>query len=81
MHGVPGMLGPRLDVHVPVADEVPDRLGVVGQERRRGAEEPLPPGRCRGVVAGGGCPEPIHGHDLMLGVTVLRAWSSSPLLS
>ena len=41
--GVPGMLGRHPDEHVPVAGELPHRLGVVRKERRRSAEKP--PGR------------------------------------
>lgn len=60
------MLGPHLDEQVPVVGELPHRLGVVGQERRRSAEEPLVPGRRRGVVADRDTREQIHGHGIML---------------
>src|SRR5215472_18013321 len=41
VHGVPGMFGPLDDVHRPVLGEFPHRLGVVGEERWRGAEQPF----------------------------------------
>src|ERR1035438_1364838 len=52
-YGVPGMPGPHHDVQVPVVSEFPHRLGVVRQERWRGAEESLVPGRRRGVIEDG----------------------------
>jgi hypothetical protein len=51
---------------MPVLGDLPHRLGVVRQERRWGAEEPLVPGHRRGVVADGDPREQIYGHDVML---------------
>jgi hypothetical protein len=69
MHGVPGMPGPHHDVHVPVVGKLPYRLGVVRQERRRAAEEPLVPGRCRRLVADGDARKQIYCHEVMLGAS------------
>src|SRR5205823_5267623 len=66
VHGVPGMFGPHVDVHVPMVGELPHRLRVVGQERRRGAEESLVPGHRRGVITDGDAREQIYGHEVML---------------
>jgi hypothetical protein len=67
VHGVSGMLGPHHDVHIAVICELPYRLGVVGQERWRCAEESLVPGRRCMVVADWDAREQVHGHEVMLG--------------
>jgi len=61
VYGVPGMLRPYLDEHVPVIGELPHRLGVARQERRRSTEESLLPGYRRDVVADGDAREQIYG--------------------
>jgi hypothetical protein len=60
------MLPPHLDEHEPVIGELPHRFGVVGQERRGGAEKSLVPGHRRGVVTDGDAREQVDGHRLML---------------
>ena len=59
---VPGVLGPHFDVDEPVLGELPHRLDVVGQHRRRAAEEPLVPGRRYRAVADGDAREQVDGH-------------------
>src|SRR5215475_4510751 len=66
VHGVAGVLGPLDDVHRPVLGQLPHGLGVVGEERGRGAEQPLVPGQRRRIVVDGYAREQVDGHAEML---------------
>src|SRR5262249_17230383 len=70
VHGVAGVFGPLADVHRPVLGQLPHGLRVVGEERRRGAEQPLVPGQRRCVIADRYPCEQVDGHDDMLRTSV-----------
>src|SRR3954453_23074168 len=69
LHGMAGMLGAPFDVYEPVFGELPQGLGVVREERGRGAEQPFVPDECRGVVAGRYSCEEVDGHSATLCAT------------
>ena len=62
MPSVAGVLGTLLDEDVPVLAELPHRLGIVGEEGRRRAEEPLVPVHRRPQVRDGDSREQIIRH-------------------
>lgn len=66
VHGVAGVFRLLDDVHRPVFGEFPHSLGVVGEERRRGAEQPLVPGQRSRVVTDWYTCEQVDGHAAML---------------
>lgn len=66
VHGVAGVFWPLNDVHRPVLGEFPHRLCVVGEERWRGAEQPLVPGQRRGIVVDRYPCEQVDGHAARL---------------
>src|SRR4051795_2406412 len=73
VHGMAGMLGPPFDVYEPVFGELPHGLGVVREERWRGAEQPFVPDQCRGVVADRYSCEEVDGHSATLCATAHHA--------
>ena len=69
-----GMFGLMDDEHQPVFGEFPHGLGVIRVRRWRGAEQPLVPGQCCGVVADWYPCEQVNGHDAMLGGPGRTPW-------
>jgi hypothetical protein len=58
-----------------VLGQFPHGLGVMGEERRRGAEQPLVPGQRRWIVGDGYAREQVDGHAAMLGThALMHVW-------